>query len=162
IIGADGRSHRVIGVYPQSEKEIYRITFSDGVSVECCADHLWRLQSTNHRKRGQEGVVLSLREFMHDLRSRQGNNRWYIPMVRPVEFPAQELPVDPYLLGLLLGDGYLGKGRVSLTTLDGEIVQAARELVADDGLRLVVTRGTDYHISAPRGRANVLLRRLRV
>lgn len=123
IIGADGQTHQVIGVYPQGEKDIYRLTFSDGMSVECCEDHLWHLQSTNHRKRCQAGVVMLLRDFMNDLRTQQGNNRWYVPMVQPVEFPQQDLPVDPYLLGLLIGDGTLKKHEVGYTTVDDELLK---------------------------------------
>ncbi len=88
VIGSDGCPHNVMGVYPQGTLDIYRVTFSDGSSVECSEDHLWQPQSTNHRFRGQPGVVLPLKECMHDLRMPNGNHRWYIPMVQPVQFDA--------------------------------------------------------------------------
>lgn len=32
VIGSDGQAHRVLGVYPQGEKEVFRVTFRDGSS----------------------------------------------------------------------------------------------------------------------------------
>jgi hypothetical protein len=162
IIGADGRNYRVIGVYPQGEKDIYRLTFSDGSSVECCQDHLWRLRSMNHRKRRQEGVVLPLRDFMHDLRSPQDNNRWYVPMVQPVEFVSTELPIDPYMLGLLLGDGSLGMHHICFTTADAELVEAITDGANAHGLAAVASGPLGYRLSnGCRRRHNPLLEQFR-
>lgn len=162
VIGADGKTHTVIGVYPQGEKEIYRVTFSDGSAVECCADHLWRLQSANHRKRRQNGVVLPLRDFMHNLQSPQRNNRWYVPMAQPVEFPPRDLPIDPYVLGLLIGDGTLCTGSVGFTTVDGELLQAITCAANSYGLTPVVNKPISYRItSGRRGRRNPLLAQIR-
>jgi phosphate starvation-inducible PhoH-like protein len=144
IIGSDGRPHNVIGVYPQGELDVYRVTFSDGSSVECSEDHLWQVRSTNHRFRGQPGVVLALKEFMHDLRMPNGNHRWYIPMVQPIEFGAQTLPVDPYLLGVLLGDGCL-RHRISFSSADAEIVQSVTALTNRMGL-IVRDKGRYDHV----------------
>ena len=41
--------------------------------------------------------------------SNNKNIRYAIPMTSAVEFPKQELPIDPYLLGLMLGDGHIRK-----------------------------------------------------
>jgi hypothetical protein len=153
----------VIGVYPQGEKDIYRVTFSDGRSVACCADHLWRLQSTNHRKRRQDGVVLPLRDFMHDLRSPQNNNRWYSPMVQPVDYPASNLPLDPYMLGLLLGDGSLGVRSVVFTTIDRELVQAVADAACTYGVAAWSDGRIGYRLtSGRRGQRNPLLNALRM
>lgn len=39
----DGKTSHVIGIYPQGIKPIYRITFEDGRSTECCDEHLWKV-----------------------------------------------------------------------------------------------------------------------
>ena len=36
VIGGDGKPCRVIGVYPQGVKQVYRVQFIDGGSTECC------------------------------------------------------------------------------------------------------------------------------
>jgi Phage portal protein/LAGLIDADG-like domain len=121
VLGPDGAGRRVLGVYPQGEKQIYRITFSDGASTECCDDHVWAVASNADRKRGAVRLrtVRALREtgVMYD----SGPAKWSVQLPDPVEYaqPDEDLPVDPYLLGLLLGDGSFrsngkGSGGVSL------------------------------------------------
>lgn len=39
------------------------------------------------------------------------------------EYPEQPVTIEPYLLGLLLGDGYLGRAPVTLTTCDEVIIE---------------------------------------
>lgn len=43
VITAEGLVTSVTGVYPQGIKNIAKITFEDGRSTECCAEHLWRV-----------------------------------------------------------------------------------------------------------------------
>ena len=41
VVGSDGEPTPVLGVYPQGEKDIYRVTAQDGASTLCCGEHLW-------------------------------------------------------------------------------------------------------------------------
>lgn len=41
VIGSDGEATRVVGVYPQGERDIYKITFHNGAEVRCDTEHLW-------------------------------------------------------------------------------------------------------------------------
>lgn len=120
VIGSDGKPHRVTGVFPQGERNIYRVTFADGSTVECTEDHLWSVQSYYDRRRGVLRTM-PLRDIVAGgLQYRSGPSKWAVPFVDPVEFDDPgHLPVDPYLLGLLLGDGCFrsngrGSGGVSL------------------------------------------------
>lgn len=38
VIGRNGKATAVLGVYPQGEKEIFRVAFSDGTSTRCTAE----------------------------------------------------------------------------------------------------------------------------
>lgn len=51
IYGEDGNLHNVIGLYPQGTKDVYKITFSDKTSVECCKEHLWTYQKPQDKKK---------------------------------------------------------------------------------------------------------------
>ena len=44
LTGSDGKPTRVLGVYPQGTQPVYRVTFSDGSSVEAGAEHLWAIE----------------------------------------------------------------------------------------------------------------------
>ena len=112
VIGADGKPHKVLAIFPQGEKQVFRVRFTDGATVECCDEHLWltttRLES---RRPGGEGSVKSLAEIRQSLRVTGEPDRLNhrIPIVGPIDFSPREEPLRlaPYLLGLLLGDSDL-------------------------------------------------------
>ena len=67
-----------------------------------------------------------------------------------VEFEPQEVPLDPYALGLLLGDGCLTMSTTpSFSTLDAELVVALESAL--DGIDRPAQGGADY-VLRPRER----------
>lgn len=132
VIGSDGKSTRVIGVYPQGEKEVFKVTFSDGASVECCDEHLWAVNNALRRKRGNSWKIMNLQEIRSTLFDKNGNNNHYIPMVKPVEYRKRTFSVDPYLLGVLLGDGYIKGKAISFSTADSDLVGFVEEAIGPD------------------------------
>jgi len=132
IIGSDGATYKVTGVYPQPEQDIYEITFNDGVKIKTDGYHLWSVSSPNYGKnrkneRRKKTIVLSTKQMFEGgkikvkgndynkareyeietyYKSSNGNNKWQIPIVDPIQFERDDiLPIDSYLLGLGLGDG---------------------------------------------------------
>src|SRR5580700_10247020 len=122
VIGSNGEPTPVIGVYPQGEKDIYRLTTQDGASTLCSGDHLWAVTTRDDRRRGKPYRVLETREMIGNLRANH-YHRYELPMhSAPVCFPHQPVPIDPYALGLLLGDGSMaGTTTPSFTTTDVEL-----------------------------------------
>jgi hypothetical protein len=53
-----------------------------------------------------------------------GHQSWRVPLPDPIELPHQELPVDPYVLGVLLGDGSYHQSTPRLSSADPELVEA--------------------------------------
>jgi len=51
LIGADGRPTQVVAVHPRGDMEVFKVTFNDGTSTECTADHLWTLEANDPRMR---------------------------------------------------------------------------------------------------------------
>lgn len=115
VCGTDGTTQKVLGVFPKGEKEIYTVTFSGGRVVECCADHLWSVTTSRGVKKtittGQMAV-----DFKKTSKDGYDNYKYYTPRTI-VEFKGDEdLPLDPYFLGLLIGDGSLrDSGAVELS-----------------------------------------------
>jgi phosphate starvation-inducible PhoH-like protein len=70
--------------------------------------------------------------------------RYELPLLSaPVEFPARVTPLDPYALGLLIGDGCLtGRSTPSFATADPELAEALERRL--EGIRLVRKSGVDY------------------
>ncbi|MCK9567494.1 SNF2-related protein [Candidatus Pacearchaeota archaeon] len=109
VIGSNGRPTRVDGVFPQGVKDIFEIVLSDDARTRCCEDHLWAVQTPNDRVRNPGRIrVLSLKDLNAlGLKDRNENHKFFIPMVRPVEFEETDLPMHPYLLGALIANGGL-------------------------------------------------------
>lgn len=126
VIGSNGRPQTVLGIYPQGEKEIFRVTFRDGSTTQCCDDHLWFTQTRGERNRGLSGAVRPLHDIRRTLRYGRDFNHG-VPRVQPVEFapPVNRPPIDPWLLGMYLGDGHCS-GNVLITNSEPDM----REKVA--------------------------------
>jgi phosphate starvation-inducible PhoH-like protein len=125
VIGSNGRPTPVLGVYPQGEKQVFRVTATDGAQTLCCAEHLWPVKTPEDSRRGNPPRILETRDMMDRLR-RAHQHRYELPMLsEPVHFPDREVPLDPYVLGLLLGDGCLtGKTTPTFATTDLELVES--------------------------------------
>jgi len=133
VIGSDGKPTKICGIFPQGRKDIYKVTMSDDSSAECCEDHLWTVRTGNTRRSGG-WKVFSLKHIVaagllrcHRLTGR----RWSIPMVEPVQFTEKHLPVDPYLLGVLLGGGSL-PGTIAVSNGDPKLFDLVRSRLPAD------------------------------
>ena len=105
VISSDGLPHTVTGVFPQGKKDVYEITFSDGSKVRCSDEHLWVVRTKNEKKWGSPYRVRTLKEMM---RLGLRNDRSYnlrVPLCSPVHFSTVNLPIHPYVVGCLIGDG---------------------------------------------------------
>lgn len=153
VVNPDGGTAFVVGVYPQGRKDIYRVTFSDGSQTECCDEHLWQVITPLRKWRDGSSQVLSLQDMRYDLFSKSGNARYFIPIVRPVVFESQELPVDPYLLGALIGDGTLGCNAVLISSMDDEIITEVSNALPE-GIVVSHQSATTFRIARGRNSDN--------
>jgi hypothetical protein len=161
VIGSNGKKTKVTGIYPQGIKKMYNITFTDGTIVETCDEHLWAVQTTNHKKRGNKYVIKPLKELIDDLTYGKHNNlKWYIPIVEPVEFDSKEnFIVDPYLMGVLLGDGSISQHTTNFSSEDTELINSVGELLPKN--HIVKHRSNyDYGIISENGK-NIITRELK-
>jgi hypothetical protein len=134
VVGSDGKAHDVVAVYPQGERDIYRVTFSSGAQVECTDDHLWSVANAYDRRFGVTRQMTLAQIAAAGVTYPSGPAKWSVPLVSPVEFePGGDLPIHPYLLGSLLGDGCLrgnAKG-------DGSATLACHKSDVDEQLDLL-------------------------
>jgi hypothetical protein len=122
VIGSDGKPHNVTGVFPQGLIDNYLVTMSDGTHTYCNGEHLWAVQTGGQKARDGGYKVYTTEWLSNNLKTGQGYNKWYLPLVEPVRFEHKELPVPPYALGAILGDGGLTKNEVTFSTADMEIL----------------------------------------
>ncbi|MBA3451751.1 MAG: PhoH family protein [Deltaproteobacteria bacterium] len=146
VMGSDGWPTTVTGVFPQGTKEVFRVAMTDGSSTLCCAEHLWTVATPSDKRRDKPGRTLETRELRANLRSAH-QHRYELPMLRaPAMFGPRSVPLEPYALGLLLGDGCI-TGSTAPTFATGDVALAAA-LETGLGARLEVRHkdGPDYAI----------------
>jgi phosphate starvation-inducible PhoH-like protein len=143
VLGSNGEPTPVLGVYPQGEKDVYRVTAQDGSWTLCCGEHLWTVRTAADRRRGKPWRVLETQEMIGRLRAAHAR-RYELPLLSaPVCLPEREVPMDGYALGLLLGDGCLtGSTTPSFATGDPELAVALQALLP--GVTVRHKGGVDY------------------
>ena len=146
LIGSDGKPCNVTGVYPRGELDAYRVTMSDGGSTECCDEHLWFTQTRNERRRGIAGSVKPLHQIAATLYRDKHSPVHVIPTVSPVQFDPRPWPeIEPYALGLLLGDGSFRSRCVGFTNPEDDICRRLADMLPI-GDELVKASAIQYRI----------------
>ena len=150
LASVDGSPSIVTGIFPQGVRQVFRVRFSDGRSAECCAEHLWRVLC----RHWPQPRVLSTAQLMALLERKRYQNRLWIESASGDFGHHDPLPIDPWVLGSLLGDGGLsGTGTVKFSTASAEMLQRLQERL-DDDLEVVHDQAYDYRV-VRRDRARV-------
>jgi len=146
VISRDGKATKVIGVYPQGLRPTYKVTFSDGTSTLCDEEHLWSVNTINQRNRSTKKngkkvilepdnsfVTMCTKDMIGKVKVWGGRRHNYkVPIVQPVEFNPKKLAIDPYLLGVMLGDGCMTeKNQPHFVTKDTEIINEVSKIYSN-------------------------------
>ncbi len=145
VVGSDGWPTPVLGVYPQGEKDIFQVSTQDGASTLASGDHLWAVSTRDDVRRGKPRRVLTTTEMIGNLRAAH-YHRYELPLLSaPAQFYPSLVPMDPYALGLMLGDGCVsGSTTPSFTTADLELLDRLEAGVP--GIRLRHRGRFDYSV----------------
>ena len=114
IFAGDGSITTVRGVYNRGVLPVYRITFDDGSTTRACGEHLWKVRGRTERRHDTWSILSTDEIIKRGVREKNG--RWAgrhfeIPRQGAAQFPHADLPLDPYVLGVWLGDGVRETGR---------------------------------------------------
>lgn len=100
VIGSDGQPTKVRAIPYEGIDEVWEVTTKSGRVTYACADHLWTVRNGRGRWSDQ-----TTRQLAENVISGARDRSAYLPASPVVEFDPVDLPIDPYLLGVLLGDG---------------------------------------------------------
>jgi len=138
LASVDGRASIVTGIFPQGVRQVYRLSFSDGRSAEACAEHLWRV----HCRHWQTAKMLSTADIMALLEKTRYRGRLWIDTASGDFGHDDPLPIDPWVLGALLGGGSLtGTGTVRFATASPQMLATLEARVGAD---MAVTHAQNY------------------
>lgn len=167
VIAGDGTPTDVVGVYPQGVRSIVEVEFNDGLTARCDTEHLWPTATDLHLSRGKGWLSRKTGDLVDDLRCPDGRAKWRVPVVGVVQHDPSDLPIDPYVLGVILGDGCIREHNITFTVEDAEIAAEVKDRLPDGISLSVVAQQGDrtpaYRISGSgvRGRRNPVLDGLR-
>jgi deoxycytidine triphosphate deaminase len=137
----------VAATEPMLDRPCREVAFSDGTTVVADRDHLWETVDKNGRRHGRRRArVRSTEEIAQTLIVR-GERNHQVALTEPVQYPPQELPVDPYVLGIWLGDGTSTAANITCADLPilDEIEKAGYTVVPARTRRLVYRVGGTGH-----------------
>ncbi len=113
-----------------TDKRCFTSKTQDGASVVSGEGHLWTVRKCRKRKVYATDTTLAL----FDRQSKMTEDRPpKLPDYAAVEYPEKDLPIDPYVLGLWLGDGTSASGGFTSLPADADVY---REHVAAAGYEL--------------------------
>lgn len=111
----------------QHDRSCYEVTFKDGSSLIADAEHQWTVLMKQDGGRIVERTLTTQDMFDIGLKRSDGRAwRFHIPTAEPVQYPVNDLdlPIDPYVLGVWLGDGSSNSGQI--TSADQFIIDELR------------------------------------
>lgn len=114
-MGVEGTPVKIKGLYPKGVTKVFRVEFSDGSVVECGEDHLWTV-GTQFSDKWQTLPLTKIVQKTH--------KRYHVPIMKAAQFAYNDLPLDPFVLGTLLGDGYLAGNSIQLSTSHDWLIEA--------------------------------------
>lgn len=158
VIGADGKPAEVLGVFPQGIKDMYRVSFDDGTSVKCSGDHLWTVQTRDDRVNKKKRTVKTTDMLKNVLVEKGKRKNYTIDYVEPVEFEnnLKEDDLHPYLLGALIGDGYICYKRackIGLSSKDEDLLKRVEQILPETD-KIKYDKQYDYTITKKKGIRN--------
>ena len=127
VFGPDGLSRTVMAATGvMTDRPCREVAFSDGSSIVCDASHQWVTTSKTGRSHGRrDSAVRTTEEIMASLHVR-GEVNHHVALAAPVHYPPQLLPIDPYVLGVWLGDGTSATAEVTCSAGDTETLDHIR------------------------------------
>ena len=135
LFDRNGNSTKVIGVYPQGQKQVYRLTFGDGRTAKCCNEHLWSIHKATWKDKNQF-KTMSVNELLKEkLINSSRSAQFYIPVAKAVQYSTKKYTIPPYVIGAFLGDGCTMQNTyLTLSSENNEIPNHILELLEGDSL----------------------------
>lgn len=103
LFSPNGKTVKVIDVPVDTEMPIYKITLEDGREVMASDNHIWSVYKLNNTK---EPILITTKEMLElGVKNKHNQHNFFIPNGGIVNYEKQEVPIDPYTLGLLIAEG---------------------------------------------------------
>lgn len=114
VFDRKGRLTKILEIFEQGIKDVYKITFEDGRTAYCGAFHLWTVQKDGCKV----WETKSLKELMD-------SDYWAysIPTCLAVDYPIQQLPIQPWVMGCYIGCGMYDEENLTIKSTERELIE---------------------------------------
>ena len=141
VFSQDGTLTTITGVFPRGSQQCFKFNFNDRTSITTDFEHLWKVLPPYNRMhkvtgRGKKSLKYKQYEIIesYKLLSKVGGfgkiSSWLsfrIPKNEALQYRELPIPIDPYLMGLMIGDGALSRTTTTITTGDLEIIDYCKK-----------------------------------
>jgi hypothetical protein len=111
VLGKDGKVQEIKHLFAWETLPVWEIEFDDGTVLDTAENHQWHYWLS--RNGPSRFVVKSTAEMWEH--AKKSNRTPIIPTPDPVEFYVKPVGIDPYTVGVFLGDGCLVNKSISFT-----------------------------------------------
>lgn len=145
VFGRKGQPETVLGLFPHKDVDMYRVHLADGRTLDVGDEHLWTVYTSKQRQ-SHKGDYSRCKPFVMSTKEILGNGLWwnhinggkklkyYIPMNEAVQWNELDYAVDPYVLGVAIGDGCLRESTFTISGNDSEIIDTVAKSIGAMGV----------------------------
>ena len=131
------------------EMGIYKITLSDGRTIEASDNHRWVVYKGTFKKL----IELTTKQLMeYGLINKHKQHNFFIPEHNGVDYARKELPIDPYTMGLILAEGsirgsHCTKNIIQISSSAEDMKFYSRNIPYN--VKHIGKKGYSWHITIP-------------
>ena len=139
VVGLDGEYKRVEHVFPKDVAD-YEVEFTNGERIRCHGKHEWVVYNRHKQKWETIETEEMLRQGIESGEPNKRGHRYHflLPAAEPMDGQNMDLPIDPYVFGLWLGDG--STSTPSMTICDTDIRLVYEVVRRGYGIRCAYTQ----------------------
>jgi len=144
LLGPDSRPRKVLKLHTGTD-HMYEIKPKNGLSQIVNSKHNIYVEYQDYYKK-EKAVrkIMTPIEYL-DIINKYPKRKYHYSLLRPdiIDFPKQKIRLDPYILGLWLGDGE--SDRASFSNIDSEIINYLIQFTKNNNLGITIKdiKGTD-------------------
>jgi hypothetical protein len=106
VFDDEGNIRYVTGRAEWHDRPCHRVVFGDGTEIIADDEHQWVTQTNYERQKRKFGKIRTTAEIAKSVKVCRGTvSNHSIPWSGALDYPTQHVLIDPYFLGLWLGDG---------------------------------------------------------
>lgn len=148
VVDGKGKITTVLGVFPQGNRDCYRISFTDRTYIDVADNHLNSVWYTKNKHRYNQ--VITTEQLIQQLATPEFKRSRKMHFDLPVMdcWEDNNININSYLLGALLGDGGLSSTTLHFSNSEDDIIKKISNILEEEyAMHLEHIGNYDYSIS---------------